>query len=63
MSVMTKTNFFDRALGWAVAGIFVVGGYAVAHFMLNISDSTIVAFTVWMLWADLAKYINKADAP
>ena len=54
--------FRDKVLGYAVAGVFIFGLYAIAHYLLKADDQTIMLFAMWMLWTSLASYINSPDS-
>jgi hypothetical protein len=52
----------DKALSWIVSGVFVIGAYAIGHCMLKLQDGTMLAFTGWLIWSDMANHLNKDDA-
>jgi hypothetical protein len=55
-------RFIERAAGYGVAAAFVFGCWAFGHYILGASDKTMMLFGWWLLFADLASYINKPDA-
>lgn len=54
-------KFLDRGVGYLITGLFVLGCYAIAHYMLKADDQTIMIFALWFLWTDLANFVNKDD--
>lgn len=54
-------KFLERGVGYLVTGLFVLGCYAIAHYMLQASDQTIMIFALWLLWSGMAAFVNKDD--
>lgn len=54
-------RYLEMALGYVIAGVFIVGSYAIAHYMIGIDDRAILVFVLAYWWSDMARFLNRPD--
>ncbi len=55
-------KFWDKVLAGVICGIFIVGCYSIAHFVLKAGNNTVMIFALALIWSDMTNTISKDDA-